>query len=274
MAINLFSIGPLTVHGYGLMIGLGFFISIMLGCYIAKKYGLSDDHLVNLAICVLVIGFAGGKLLYVIVNFKRFLEAPLKVLGSEGFVVYGGIIIAVITMVIYCRIKKIQALKYMDLICTIAALNQAFGRLGCFMAGCCYGRRTDSAFGVIFPEGCLAPAGVRLIPTQLIMAAGDFLIFAVLLFLFTKKHLKPGIILGCYLMMYSVGRFLIEFLRDDAERGFVGKLSTSQFIAIWILIAAVAYTVIIAKFVKTESKTEEVIAETVETKETTETSEV
>lgn len=274
MAIDLFSIGPFTVHGYGLMIGLGFAIAILLGCRIAKQNGLSEDHFINVAIYVLLIGFGGGKLLYVIVNFKRFLQEPLKVLGSEGFVVYGGIIIAIITIIIYCKIKKISAFDYLDLITMMGALNQAFGRVGCFMAGCCYGRRTDSAFGVIFPEGCLAPAGVKLVPTQLIMAAGDFLMFVVLYYIFTKKRQKPGIVTGCYMIMYSIGRFLVEIIRDDSERGFVGALSTSQFIAIWILIAALIYVFLLFKYGK-DAVTPETTAEpTVNTIEAEENSEV
>lgn len=248
MAIDLFSIGPVTVHGYGLMIGLGFIAAILVGSYLAQKNELSADHFTNIAIWTIVIGFLGGKLLYVIVNFKHFLEAPMDVLGSEGFVVYGGIITGVITIVVYCRIKKLSAMDYLDLIVICAALNQAFGRVGCFLAGCCYGRRTDSAIGVIFPEGCIAPAGVKLHPTQLYMAAGDLLIFLVLLLLYREKEKVPkGFLCGTYLLMYSLGRFLIEFVRDDAERGYVGALSTSQFIAIWIAIAAVAFMYILKR---------------------------
>lgn len=255
MAIDLFSIGPFSVHGYGLMIGLGFFAAIVLGGLIARKAGLSDDHYTNIAIWVLVIGFLGGKTLYVIVNFKRFIKAPLDVLGSEGFVVYGGIIFAVITIIVYCKIKKLSALDYLDLITMMGALNQAFGRVGCFLAGCCYGKETDSWFGVVFPQGSLAPAGVKLIPTQLIMAAGDLVIFLVLYYIFTKKRIKPGIVMGGYMILYSIGRFLIEFIRNDDERGFVGVLSTSQFIAIWILLASVLYVIVLLKFVKVPEET-------------------
>ena len=241
MAIDLFSIGPVTIHGYGLMIGIGFLVAMLTGCKICVKRNLSPDHLTNLAIWVLIMGFLGGKILYTIVNFGDFIKNPSRAISSSGFVVYGGIILAVITMYTYCRIKKISPFDYMDLIVTLAALAQAFGRLGCFMAGCCYGKPTDSFLGVTFPEGCLAPAGVKLLPTQLFMAAMDLALFFLLLYIY-KYRKTPGIILGHYLMLYSIGRFLIEFVRDDSERGYVGVLSTSQFIAIWILIIAVVFT--------------------------------
>lgn len=238
MAVDLFSIGKFTVHGYGLMIGLGFLIGVLLACDKAKKKGFSADHLSSIAMCVLIIGFLGGKILFVIVNFGTFIKQPLAVLGSEGFVVYGGVITGVASIFAYCAIKKIETFEYLDLIGTYVPLVQAFGRIGCFCAGCCYGKRTDSWLGVVFPEGCFAPAGVKLYPTQLFMAIGDFIIFLCLLYYYNHKRKIPGMIAVLYLIMYSIGRFLIEFVRDD-ERGSVGLLSTSQFIAIFIAIAGI-----------------------------------
>lgn len=247
MAIDLFSIGRFTVHGYGLMIGIGFMLAVLLASYIAKSEELSADHVSSIAIWVLIIGFLGGKLLFVIVNFKHFLSSPLSVLGSEGFVVYGGIITGVLTIFAYCKIKKIATLDYFDIIATCVPIAQGFGRIGCFLAGCCYGRETDAWYGVIFPEGCLAPAGVKLVPTQLIMAAGDFLIFAILFYL-NKKRSERGCIAGYYLSLYSIGRFIIEFARND-DRGNVGGLSTSQFIALWTFVAGVAIVVFVKKYI-------------------------
>ncbi|HOO28302.1 MAG TPA: prolipoprotein diacylglyceryl transferase, partial [Lachnospiraceae bacterium] len=161
MAIDLFTIGRFTIHGYGLMIGIGFLAAVLVGCYRAKRYGLSDDHLINIALLGLVAGFLGSKILFVIVEFRTFLEDPLEVLGSEGFVVYGGIIGGTLAMYLYCRIRKLKFLSYFDIVTPSVALNQAFGRIGCFLAGCCYGKETHSVFGVIFPSGCLAPSGVK-----------------------------------------------------------------------------------------------------------------
>ena len=242
MAIDLFSIGRLTVHGYGLMIGIGFLIGIYVGCTRAKMLGLSDNHVMNISIYVITIGFLGGKILYVIVNFKEFMRNPLSTLGSGGFVVYGGIVTGVLSIFVYCRLKKISFLTYMDIMSASVAINQGFGRIGCFLAGCCYGKETESHFGVVFPDGCLAPAGVRLVPTQLMSAAFDFVLAFFLIYI-TKKCKSRGMVSGVYLLFYGIGRFIVEFFRGDEERGMVGAISTSQFISIFMVIFAVGYIV-------------------------------
>lgn len=237
MKIDIFSIGPITIHGYGLMIGIGVLCCIFMGMKRAKKNGLSEDAVIDIAIFGLIAGFLGAKLLYVIVEWKQFIKAPLSVLGSEGFVVYGGITAGVLAAILYCRIKKLVFLEYFDLCSASIALAQGFGRVGCFLAGCCYGRETASSFGVIFPEGSLAPAGVKLIPTQLLSSAGDFAIMFILLWHYHHRK-KVGDTGFLYMLLYGLGRFFIEFLRND-NRGEVGIFSTSQFISLFIIAGAV-----------------------------------
>ncbi len=236
MKIDLFSIGPFTVHGYGLMIGIGVLCCILMGMKRAKKYGLSEDAVIDIAIFGLIAGFLGAKLLYLIVEWKRFVKDPLDVLGSEGFVVYGGIIAGVLAAIIYCKRKKLIFLEYFDLCAASISLAQGFGRLGCFLAGCCYGRETDLPIGVVFPESSLAPAGVRVLPTQLFSSAGNFLIMFILLWHY-KHRKRVGDTGFLYMLLYGVGRFCIEFLRNDS-RGTVGVFSTSQFISLFIIAAA------------------------------------
>lgn len=230
---EIFTIGKITIHGYGLMIAIGFLAAILIGMYRAKKKNMRQEAILDIAIYGIVFGFLGGKLLYVIVEWKRFIENPWSVLGSSGFVVYGGIVVGVLVGYIYCRIKKLSFTQYFDLVMPEIAIAQGFGRIGCFLAGCCYGARTDSWIGVVFPEGSLAPSGVKLLPTQLFMSAGDFLI-AIALILYARKNKVDGNIGAGYLVLYGVGRFAIEFLRNDS-RGSVGVLSTSQFISIFIV---------------------------------------
>lgn len=230
---DLLTIGKITIHGYGLMIGIGFLVAVLVGMYRAKKQGLDQETILDIAIYCIISGFLGGKLLYVIVEWKQFIQDPWRVLGSAGFVVYGGIIIGVLVGYLYTRIKKISFVRYFDLVMPEIALAQGFGRIGCFLAGCCYGAQTDSFLGVVFPQGSLAPAGVKLLPTQLFMSAGDFLI-ALILILYSRKNKVPGNVGAGYLVLYGIGRFAIEFLRND-RRGTVGALSTSQFISIFIV---------------------------------------
>ena len=139
-------------------------------------------------------------------------------------------------------------LRYFDLLIPSVALAQGFGRIGCFFAGCCYGREAHGGeWGVVFPSTGLAPSGVALVPTQIYSAIGDFAIFFILIAIagYNKKSGKgfEGLIAGLYIIFYSAGRFAVEFLRDD-PRGAVGTLSTSQFIAIFIAALGVAILIV------------------------------
>ena len=136
---------------------------------------------------------------------------------------------------LYCKIKKLPFLKYFDLVMPAVALAQGFGRIGCFLAGCCYGMETDCAIGIVFTDSAFAPNGVKVLPTQLISSALDFLNFAVLIWLSNHKK-GDGQVAGFYLVFYSIGRFVLEFFRGDLIRGTVGTLTTSQFISVFILI--------------------------------------
>lgn len=234
--MDLFSIGKIVVHGYGFMIGLGLLFCILLGLYRAKKHSMDQEVVLDIALIGGISGFLGAKILYVIVEIDQFIKNPLQVLGSEGFVVYGGIIMGIGMAIIYCKRKKVNFLEYFDLLIPSVALAQGFGRIGCFLAGCCYGSETTSVLGVIFPESALAPAGVKLLPTQLFSSAGDFLMVLILL-LYSKKAKRPGDVGILYLFLYGVGRFCLEFFRSD-ERGFIGVLSTSQLISIFIIVLA------------------------------------
>jgi phosphatidylglycerol:prolipoprotein diacylglycerol transferase len=258
MKIELFHIGGFSVHGYGFMIGIGFLLALVIGCFRAKRLGLKDESVIDIAILAGICGFAGAKVLYVIISFKDFIKSPMNVLGSSGFVVYGGIIAGVLAAAIYCKIKKLSFLQYFDLVMPEVAVAQGFGRLGCFLAGCCYGRPTDAWFGVTFPADSMAPSGIALIPTQLFSAAGDFVIAAVLLAVAGYMH-KSGRqyfdgSIGClYLVLYGVGRFVIEFFRND-YRGAVGFLSTSQFISVFIVALGITLAIHLDKAKKRSSK--------------------
>jgi phosphatidylglycerol:prolipoprotein diacylglycerol transferase len=156
---------------------------------------------------------------------------------KNGYVVYGGIIGGILASYIYCRTKKQAFMPYFDLVMPAVSFAQGFGRFGCFFAGCCYGRETDAWYGITFHNSSFAPNGVKLIPTQLISAAGDFLICALLLW-FASKRPKTGRVAAAYLVLYGIGRFAVEFLRND-YRGSVGVLSTSQLISIGAVIGGI-----------------------------------
>lgn len=262
MKNDLLTIGNFTVHGYGLMIGIGIIVAYLLAEYRAKKLGLDNKNVFPLVVVAVVFGLFGAKLLYWITIIDEIIANPRIMLNiADGFVVYGGIIVGIFACWIYSLIKKFGLLKYMDLILPSVALAQGFGRIGCFLAGCCYGMETDSACHIVFKESQFAPNNVQLIPTQLISSGLDFLHFAFLCIV-ARKVKKPGIVSACYLICYSVGRFILEFFRGDIARGNVGVLSTSQFISIFVAIAGVAMLVICLKRQgKVEEKAEEVVEE-------------
>ena len=233
---DLFSIGALTVHGYGLCIGLGIAAALLLIWRRAEERKLDVKTVNTLVLLILAAGFAGAKIFFLFAHWSEFRANPPGVLGSEGFVVYGGIVCGLGAAYLYCRKRSLPFLRWADCFVPGVALAQGFGRIGCFLAGCCFGKPTDSIFGVVFPAGSAAPAGVPLWPVQLFSAAGDLLLAGTLLLL-EKKRRGDGLLTGAYLLLYSVGRFLIEFLRAD-PRGAVGILSTSQFIALFAAAAA------------------------------------
>lgn len=239
-------IGPVTIHMYGVMIGLGFLMAYVMSVYRGKKKGLSEDILFGILVCAIVGGLLGTRLLYYITELPRIIQDPSILWDfKHGYVVYGGIIGGILAGGIYTKKKKVSFLAYFDLVMPAVALAQGFGRLGCFFAGCCYGRETDAWYGITFTHSDFAPNGVKLIPTQLISSAGDFLV-ALLLVLYARRSPKTGRTGAMYLMLYGVGRFFIEFLRND-YRGSVGIFSTSQFISIGIVAVGVLLYVLLPK---------------------------
>jgi phosphatidylglycerol:prolipoprotein diacylglycerol transferase len=185
----------------------------------------------------LLSGFVGAKLLYCIIEYKVILDNPWQALSGSGFVVYGGIISGILAAAIYCKLKQISFFSFFDLAVPSIALAQGFGRIGCFLAGCCYGCETNSAFGIVFRNSSIAPNGVKLIPPQLLSSAGDFMLAAILL-MYARKERKQGRVGALYLILYSIGRFAIEFFRND-YRGSIGRLSTSQFLSLIVLALAI-----------------------------------
>ena len=244
MKNELLHIGPLTVYGYGLMIACGVLAAYVTIEYRAGKKGMEKEHVFPLFLWSLAGGFLGAKLAFLITEWKYFVHDPLNYLiyFSDGFVVYGGIILGVLTAYLYCRANRLNFAKWADLCLPSVALAQGFGRLGCFLAGCCYGKETASALGITFRHSEFAPNNVSLFPTQLMSSALNFLHFLVLVTL-SRHTKKPGTVAKLYLILYSAGRFLLEFLRGDSERGFIGPLSTSQLIAIPVFTITMIWTI-------------------------------
>lgn len=233
-----FSIGPFTVHGYGVMMAVGILAAIFVAERNAKRFNLEYDKMENFVFFSIFMGFLVSKICYVITVFDQFLANPLSVLGGGGWVIYGAIIGGILGAYLYCKKHKWDFMKVLNIVIVSVPLAQGFGRIGCFLAGCCYGIHTDAFFGVTFPEGSLCPIHEPLVPTQLIMSLGDFIIFGILYYRLVKKG-KVENTGALYLLLYSIGRFFVEFIRGDFERGHVGVLSTSQFIGIFVILFSI-----------------------------------
>ena len=216
MKNELFTIGPFTIYGYGLMIALGILAAYVTAEYRAKKLRLASDHIFYLVIWCVLGGFLCSKLLFWITEWKQFIENPMffiRTLG-DGFVVFGGIIGGILFGYLYCRKTGLDFWEYFDLVIPSVALAQGFGRIGCFLAGCCYGKETQCALSVTFQDSGFAPNGVPLIPTQIYSSILDFLHFFVLLYIARHRKAK-GEVAACYLIFYSVRRFILEFFRGE-----------------------------------------------------------
>lgn len=251
---ELFSIGPFTVYGYGLMIAIGVICAYWNTERLARKTGLEPDPVLNIVLIGVGFGFVGAKLLYYITILDEVIADPRVLLDlSDGFVVYGGLILGILSAAVYCRKKGLPFLRYLDCAASSIALAQGFGRIGCFLAGCCYGIAMDCPISITFTGSAYAPNNVPLFPAQLASSAFDFLHFVVLCALF-KRCRQPGQIGAFYLIFYSIGRFTIEFFRGDLERGSIGVLSTSQFISIFVALAGAAMVIWLSKKGKTEGE--------------------
>lgn len=247
---DLFSIGPFTVHMYGVMTAVGIICAYFIASHRAKVKRLTQrksDEIFGLAIFMILFGYLCSKLLYIVTIIPYLMDGSMTLSGAitGGWVIYGGLFGGLLGGIIYCRWRKVDFWEYMDIAVPAVAFAQGCGRIGCFFAGCCYGLETDSSwFYLEFSNSAFAPNHVHLIPTELIMSAGDFLLFFVLLWYEKKVQKREGEVLGLYLTLYSIGRFIVEFFRGDTIRGQIGILSTSQFIGIFAAVAGLIILIV------------------------------
>jgi phosphatidylglycerol:prolipoprotein diacylglycerol transferase len=229
-------LGPIPIRMYGLMIGVGFLISMYLASRQARKEGLDPDRILDMGVYLLLAAIVGSRILYVLTTLQEFTGHPLDAFAiwKGGLVFYGGLLAAVPVGIWYVRRHKLPVWKTADIMAPYIALGHGFGRLGCFFAGCCFGAPCSGPFCITFSDPhSLAPLGVPLVPTQQLESGGEFLIFGLLLLVRRSKK-YDGQVFWFYPLFYAILRFIIEFYRGDAVRGlyFGGIISTSQIIAI------------------------------------------
>ncbi len=233
----LIEFGFFKIFTYGLLVATGCLFAILLASSRAEKEGLDSQKVLDLCFYVMVSALLGARLLYVIVEYRYFLASPLEIFKfwKGGLVFYGGLILGVLISLWYLKRNQMPMWKTADLLAPSIALGQSIGRWGCFFAGCCYGKKTDVAWGITFTDPrSLAPLEISLHPTQVYLSLNAVFIFIFLMWL-SKRKVFDGQILWSYGILYSIGRFLIEYFRGD-DRGFPVEqvLSTSQFVGVFV----------------------------------------
>lgn len=246
----LFKLGNFTIHTYGFFVATGFLAGIFLAKHEANRVGEDSEKITDLCFYVLIAAIIGSRIFYVLTNLKYFAAEPLDVfkIWNGGLVFYGGFIAALIVLLVYLKKHGMPLWKILDIAAPSLALGHFFGRLGCFSAGCCYGKLSDLPWAVTFSNpDSLAPLGVPLHPTQLYSAANNLIVFG---FLFFFKRVKKfeGQLFWIYVLLYGITRSIIEIFRGDPRGGVLfGILSVSQTIGAAMSIIAVFMLVVLGR---------------------------
>lgn len=237
----LLKLGPFSIHTYGFFVAMGFIAGILLAKREAKRLGEDPERIMDLSFYLLIAAIVGSRLLYIFINPEIFLSDILESfrIWNGGLVFYGGFIAALIIGLSYLKIKKMPLWRTMDIAALSLPLGQFFGRLGCFSAGCCYGKACDLPWAVTFTNpDTLAPIGIPIHPTQLYHAISNLSIF-VFLWFFRRRKKYNGQLFWLYILLYAVTRSFIEIFRGDFRGELIfGALSVAQ--AIGIIMAPVA----------------------------------
>jgi phosphatidylglycerol:prolipoprotein diacylglycerol transferase len=238
----LLQIGSLTIYTYGFFVAVGFLAGMFLAHNEAKRLGEDPGRILDLFFYLLIAAIVGSRLFYVGTNPGEYLERPLEIvkIWSGGLVFYGGFVGGLAAALIYIKKKRMVLWRTADILAPSIAAGQFLGRIGCFFAGCCYGKESELPWAVTFTHPhTLAPAGEPLHPTQLYSAASNLIIFSVLWILRKRKGYN-GQIFWMYALLYGITRTLIEIFRGDFRGPSVfGILSVSQVIGVLIVLIAV-----------------------------------
>lgn len=242
------SIGPLTLHTYGFLLAVAFLAGLFVVSSQAKKAGMDRNRLADMAVWLLIAGLVGAKVLLVIVDWRFYSRNPRELwsIFQAGGVFYGGLLGGVLVAAWYVWHYRLSGWATADVMAPGLVIGQAIGRLGCFAAGCCFGKLASVPWAVTFTDVYAArqvgtPMDTALHPTQLYESLACFFIFFFLLWLAPKKRFHGQVVLA-YAVLYSAFRFAVEFFRGDPDRGsvFGGLISTSQLIAILLVLASAA----------------------------------
>lgn len=249
----LFEIGGFPVYTYGVLLAAAYLLGLQFALVRARARGLEANRVMDLGIWIIISALIGAKLLLLIVEFDTFRQDPRELLTllRSGGVFYGGLIAAVAVALWYLRRHRMPVWAVTDAFAPGIALGHVIGRMGCFFAGCCFGRATDVPWAVTFHNEYAAqnvgtPLNVAIHPTQLYEAGAELLILGLLLLLERRGRPFAGRTFWSYMLMYGITRFVIEFYRGD-PRGMVGMLSTSQFVSVILVPLSIVMLILLAR---------------------------
>ncbi|HWP96792.1 MAG TPA: prolipoprotein diacylglyceryl transferase [Syntrophomonadaceae bacterium] len=234
----LFSIGKYSVYSWGFMLAIAVIVAIWGSGRLFEKQGYKQEWAMDLIIIMVLCGLAGSYLLYFFTyDWSLFWNSPAEYWalhrgGIRGLVWYGGFVGSLVPMLIYLRWRKMSFWNVADIFAPFTALGYALVRIGCFLAGCCYGIITDSPLGVVFPD---VDAFSRY-PTQLFSSTINFLIFIFLIWIYKRRRFS-GQVAILYLLLYPIYRFIIEFYREP--EAMIGPLSQAQVISVIMLVIGI-----------------------------------
>lgn len=240
----LFKLGPVEIKTYGLMLALSFVIGFLIASKRAEKHGIESAVLLDLCFYILLSSIIGSRLYYAVTHLSEFSSNPLEVfyIWEGGLSMMGGVILSLLVSWLFLRVKRIDFFLMGDILAPSIALGVGVTRIGCFMYGCCYGAPTDLPWGCIFPVHSAAGSAhphVAIHPTQLYASAYGILIFVILMLVSGKKP-PQGFLIGLLLVLYSIARFLIDFVRDYETSQFVVQhpvpLTNNQILCIFLFI--------------------------------------
>jgi phosphatidylglycerol:prolipoprotein diacylglycerol transferase len=227
----LFQLGPVTIHTYGTLLAFGILLALWLAQRRAPAAGLDSDRVWNLGVYMVLAALAGAKVWLVFADWAYYRQNLGEIFSwstiQAGGVWYGGLLTAAVVLVVYARHAKLPYARLGDVYAAPLALGHGIGRLGCFSAGCCYGKPTTMPWGVVFSSPYAhqlvgTPLGIHLHPTQLYEAFAEFINVFILVRLGVGKR-APGQVIGAYAFLYGLTRGTVEFFRGDPGRTPLGN---------------------------------------------------
>lgn len=246
---KLFSFDSFVLPTYGVLVATGFVAGLVVAVRLAARQGLEKEKIYNLGIYLAIAGMIGAKLFLIFQDREYYWQNPGQLFSwvtlQSGGIFHGGLVVALATALWYTSRSGLPFLKTADAFAPGIALGHSIGRLGCFSAGCCWGKPTELAWGVTFTnpyshEVVGVPLGIALHPTQLVEAAAELAIFIFLYYVAFRKKQFDGQILGWYLLLYPAVRFGVEFLRDHSEGAFLWGRTITDAQGISLLLMLVA----------------------------------